>query len=92
VGVATTGLAGCLDRERVDLRVVNEDDADLQVRAGGSFDREAVLPPAGQGRPYDTTVTVDGGQTVRRSVDDDGMRTLRVTVRAPGDIAVRGTA
>lgn len=102
----TIPLAGCVDREPVDLRVTNADDrdhrvrivvvpnggrrftADLRVNAESTFERADVLPPAGKGRPYDTTVTVDGGQTIRSAVGTDGMRAIAIEVRAPDDVRV----
>jgi hypothetical protein len=108
-GAAAGGgaLAGCLDRERVDLRVANEDDADhrvsvvvvvpnggsrftadVRVGAGRTFERKDVLPPAGRGRPYETTVRVDGGGTARRAVDGDGMTAVSVVVRGAADVQI----
>lgn len=107
-GVAAGGgaLAGCLDRERVDLRVANEDGAghrlsivvvpnggsrftaDIQLGAGRTFEREDVLPPAGEGRPYETTVRVDGGTATRRTVDRDGMTAVGVVVRGADDVRI----
>jgi hypothetical protein len=107
-GLAAGGgaLVGCLDRERVDLRVANEDDAGhrlevvvvpdggsrftagVQLGAGRTFEREDVLPPAGQARPYEVTVRVDGGTTTRGTADRDGMTAVGVVVRGATDVRV----